>query len=100
MNLQTNEFDITAETYEYGSDNVCSAHGYLVPVDGELENYMRREYFYGPFGMIKETLSYWNRERQNWSGGSTAKYAEPEYNVEKTYTFDEGGRLLLAQTTA
>lgn len=91
---------ITAETFEYDNDGTQIGHGYQVMKDDKLVNYMHRDYEYCRFGLSKETLYYWNEERGDWSGGCTVKYDDPEFNVEKFYTYNDDGELLMARTTA
>ncbi|MDE6668635.1 MAG: hypothetical protein K2K26_03000 [Muribaculaceae bacterium] len=85
-----------AQSFEYtenGSDACVAQYEWR---EGEWIEYYRRAYTYNTSGLKTEVShSYWNREKQDWSGCETwGRFNNMKYNSIETLYYDEYGRLV------
>lgn len=67
-------------------------------VSTDLSNYMCRSYTYSDDKVSRMSLSYWNAEQQDWTGGYGFNGGYPNWNVYTDYTNDDKGREIMHKT--
>lgn len=92
-----------AQKFEYDEEGRSKAVTTLEWVDGAWQNYYQYAYTYdGNGNLTLYEINYWNKEKQDWSGGyvKTNKWGNTyvEYNVRAEYTYDEKNRETKSET--
>ncbi len=68
--------------YEYDEQGRVLSSLEQVPMGDYVQNFLRVQQTFGPYGLTRQTYEFWNQENENWFGSesSPSMYAEIEYD--------------------